>query len=78
MRTHASIIAVTGLLLLATLFFGIGLSRTLRLNDPRLSGKPIAGAIASVHKLIALVTLITVAVTIASFLAYRGSANCQK
>jgi hypothetical protein len=64
MRTHASIIAVTGMLLVITLLFGIGLSRNLRRNDPRLSGKPIAGAMSTVHKLMALATAITLAVAI--------------
>jgi hypothetical protein len=64
MRSHASIIAVTGLLFLVTLYFGLGLSRNLRQNDPRLSGKPIAGAISTVHKLLALATVITAAVAI--------------
>jgi hypothetical protein len=64
MRTHASIIAVTGMLFLITLFLGIGLSRNLRRNDPRLSGKPIAGAMSAVHKLVAIATAITLAVAI--------------
>ena len=64
MRTHASIIVVTGLLFLVTLFSGVVQSRNLRLDDPRPSGKPIAGAISTVHKLIALAALITAAVTI--------------
>jgi hypothetical protein len=60
MRTHAPIIAVTGLLFLSTLSSGIGLSRNLALNDPRPSGKPIAGAL----KLMALAAVITLAVAI--------------
>jgi len=64
MRTHASIIAVTGLLFLVALITGLVQSRNLRQNDPRLSGKPIASGIAGVHKLFALATLITAAVTI--------------
>ncbi|HKM79533.1 MAG TPA: hypothetical protein VJY15_01030 [Candidatus Acidoferrum sp.] len=64
MRTHASIIAVTGLLFLVTFFTGLVQSRNLRLNDPRLSGKPIASAISTVHKLMAIATVIAVAVTI--------------
>ena len=64
MRTHASIIAVTGLLFLLALITGLVQSRNLRQNDPRLSGKPIASGIAGVHKLFALATLITAAVTI--------------
>jgi len=64
MRTHASIIAVTGLLFLIALIAGLVQSRNLRLNDPRLSGKPIASGIAAVHKLFALAALITAAVAI--------------
>lgn len=64
MRTHASIIAVSGLLFLLTLITGLVQSRNLRLNDPRPSGKPIASGIAGVHKLFALATLITAAVAI--------------
>jgi hypothetical protein len=64
MRTHASIIAVSGLFFLITLFIGIALSRNLRRNDPRLSGKPIAGALSTVHKLVAFATGITFAVAI--------------
>jgi hypothetical protein len=64
MRTHASIIAVTGLLFLVTLIFGVVQSRNLRVNDPRPLGKPLAGAVATFHKLFALATAITAAVTI--------------
>ena len=64
MRTHASIIAATGLLFLITLIFGVVQSRNLRVNDPRPLGKPLAGAVATFHKLFALATLITAAVTI--------------
>ncbi|HYW67823.1 MAG TPA: hypothetical protein VFB10_14030 [Candidatus Dormibacteraeota bacterium] len=64
MRTHASIIAVSGLLFLLTLITGLVQSRNLRLNDPRLSGKSIASGIAGVHKLVALAALITAAVAI--------------
>jgi len=64
MRTHASIIAVTGLLFLVTLITGLVQSRNLRLNDPRPSGKPIASGISTVHKLFALAALITAAVAI--------------
>jgi hypothetical protein len=64
MRSHASIIAVTGLLFLFSLFSGIWLSRNLRLNDPRPSGKPITGVIFTVHKLIALAMVICAGVTI--------------
>lgn len=64
MRTHAPIIAVTGLLFLVTLIFGVVQSRNLRVNDPRPLGKPLAGAAATFHKLFALATLITATVTI--------------
>ncbi len=64
MRIHATVIVVTGLLLLVTLFTGLVQSRNLRLNDPRLSGKPIASGIAAVHKLFALAALITAAMAI--------------
>ncbi len=64
MRIQAPIIVITGLLFLITLFSGIGLSRNLGLNDPRLSGKPIADALSTVHKLMALATVITLAVAI--------------
>jgi hypothetical protein len=70
MRTHASIIAVTGVLFLITLFFGVGLSRSLRLDDPRRSGKPIAGALSTVHKLVAIATAMTLAVAIRNL--HRG------
>jgi len=63
-------IAVIGLLLLVTLLSGFWLSRNLRLNDPRLSGKPIAGAIYGIHKLVALVFVIYAVVTIRKL--YRG------
>ncbi|HKI13390.1 MAG TPA: hypothetical protein VKA02_14830 [Candidatus Acidoferrum sp.] len=64
MRTHASIIAVTGLFFLVTLLSGLVQSRNLRQNDPRTSGKPIASGIAGVHKLFALAALITAMVAI--------------
>ena len=64
MRTHAPIIVITGLLFLVTLFTGLVQSRNLRLNDPRISGKPIASGIGTVHKLFALAALITAAVAI--------------
>ncbi len=64
MGTPASRIAVTGLLFLVTLLSGVWLSRNLRLNDPRPSGKPIAGAIYGIHKLVALVFVIYAVVTI--------------
>jgi len=64
MRTHASIIAVSGLLFHLTLITGLVQSRNLRQNDPRTSGKPIASGIAGVHKLFALAALITAMVAI--------------
>jgi hypothetical protein len=70
MRTHAPIIVVTGLLFLITLFSGIGLSRNLALNDPRLSGRPLAGALSTIHKLMALATVI--ALTVAIRRLHRG------
>ncbi len=62
--------AIIALLFLATLAFGLGVSRNLRLNDPRPAGVPVAGAIAAFHKLIAIATLILVAVTIRNL--HRG------
>jgi len=70
MGIPVSKIAVTGLLFLITLLSGIGLSRNLRLNDPRPSGKPLTGADSAVHKLIALATGIIAGVTIRSL--HRG------
>jgi len=70
MGIPVSKIAVTGLLFLMTLLSGIGLSRNLRLNDPRPSGKPLMGADSAVHKLIALATGIIAGVTIRSL--HRG------
>jgi len=70
MRTHASLIAVTGLLFLFTLIFGLSLSRNLRHNDPRPTGKPLTGALPALHKLAALATVITVAATIRNL--HRG------
>jgi hypothetical protein len=64
MRNHAYIIAISVLLYLVTLFFGMGLSRNLRLNDPRPSGKPLASGMANIHKLLAFATIITAAVAI--------------
>jgi len=64
MRNHAYIITITAFLYLVTLFFGMGLSRNLRLNDPRPLGKPLSSALANVHKLLALATIITAAVAI--------------
>jgi hypothetical protein len=71
MKTHASIIAAAGLLFLFTLISGLSLSRNLRHNDPRASGKPLAGALPALHKLVALATVITVAVTIRNL--HRGT-----
>ena len=64
MRTHVSIIAVSGVLFLVTLLCGLGVSRNLARNDPRPSGKPVASAIAGVHKLFAIATFITAAIAI--------------
>jgi hypothetical protein len=71
MGIPVSKIAVTGLLFLITLLSGIWLSRNLRLNDPRPSGKPLSGADSAVHKLIALATGIIAGVTIRSL--HRGT-----
>ncbi len=70
MKTHATIIVVAGLLLLFTLISGRSLSRNLRHNDPRASGKPLAGALPTLHKLAALAAVITVAVMIRNL--HRG------
>jgi hypothetical protein len=70
MGIPVSKIAVTGLLFLITLLSGIGLSRNLRLNDPRPSGKPLTGADSAAHKLIALATGIIAGVSIRSL--HRG------
>jgi hypothetical protein len=78
MKTHASIIAIAALLFLCTLIFGLSLSKNLKQSDPRFSGRPLAGALAAVHKaaaclplslssgrlLAALATLITLALII--------------
>jgi hypothetical protein len=64
MRTHASIIAVTGSFFLVSLISGLGVSRNLALYDPRPAGKAVAGAIYGVHKFIALATVITAAITL--------------
>ena len=66
MGTPASRIVVIGLFFLATLLSGAWVSRNLRLNDPRPSGKPLAGADAAVHKLVALAMMIVAGVTIRS------------
>jgi hypothetical protein len=70
MKTHATIITVVGLLLLFSLIFGFSLSRNLKHSDSRASGKPLAGTLPAVHKLVALVTVIVVAVTIRNL--HRG------
>jgi hypothetical protein len=64
MKTHPTIIVVAGLLFLFTLISGLSLSRNLTHNDPRASGKPLAGALPALHKLVALATVVTVALTI--------------
>ena len=64
MKTHASIIAIAALLFLSTLIFGLSLSKNLKQSDPRVSGRPLAGALPAVHKLAALATLITLALII--------------
>jgi hypothetical protein len=70
MGIPVSKIAVIGLLFLITLLSGIGLSRNLRLNDPRPSGKPLTGADSAVHKLSALAMGIIAGVTIRNL--HRG------
>jgi len=70
METHVSRIVFIGLLFLVVLLSGVWLSRNLRLNDPRPSGKPLTGADSAVHKLIALATGIIAGVTIRSL--HRG------
>lgn len=70
MKTPAFMIAVAGLLFLFTLIFGLSLSNNLSQNDPRASGKPLAGALPAMHKLAALATLIIVALTIRNL--HRG------
>jgi hypothetical protein len=70
MKTHPTIIVVAGLLFLFTLISGLSLSRNLRHNDPRASGKPLAGALPALHKLVAIATVIIVAVTIRNL--HRG------
>lgn len=54
MKPHAYLIAFSGLLFLFTVFSGVWMSRNLMLNDPRPSGQPIAGAISTAHKLLAI------------------------
>jgi hypothetical protein len=71
MKTPALIIAVAGLLFLLTLIFGLSLSSNLRHNDPRASGKPLAGALPTFHKLAALATVITLAFMIRNI--HRGA-----
>lgn len=70
MGTPASRIAVIGLLFLVTLLSGVWLSRNLRINDPRPSGTPLAGADAAVHKLVALAMMIITGLTIRNL--HRG------
>lgn len=70
MRTHTSIIAIAELVFVFTVNFGLSLSRNLAHNDPRALGKPLAGALPTVHKVAALATVIIVAVTIRSL--HRG------
>lgn len=70
MRTHAFLIFVTGVLFLFNLVFGLSLSASLKQNDPRASGKPLAGALATMHKLAALATVIAVTATIRNL--HRG------
>ncbi len=70
MGSPVSRIAVTVLLFLVTLLSGVWVSRNLRLNDPRPSGKPLAGADFAVHKLFALAMGITAALTIRNL--HRG------
>jgi len=64
MWTPTSRIAVAAFLFLITLLSGVSLSRNLRLNDPRPSGKPVAGGIFTIHKFGAILTVIVAAVTI--------------
>ena len=64
MRTHAFVTAFTGLLLLVTFLSGFGLSRDLRLNDPRPAGQPPTSAMSAVHKLSAIVMAIFACVTV--------------
>jgi hypothetical protein len=70
MGTPVSRIAITGLLLLIALPSGVWLSRNLRLDDPRPSGKPLTGADSAVHKLSALAMGIIAGVTIRNL--HRG------
>ena len=70
METHASRIFVIGLLFLVVFLSGVWLSRNLRLNDPRPSGKPLTGADSAVHKLVALAMMIVAGVTVRSL--HRG------
>jgi hypothetical protein len=71
MKPHTSIMVVTGLLFLFTLFFGVWLGRNLGLNDRRLFGESVTGAISTVHKLLALVMVISAGVTIGNLLRGR-------
>ena len=63
-------IAISGLLLLIALLSGVWLSRNLKLNDPRPSGKPLTGTDSAVHKLSALAMGIIAGVTIRNL--HRG------
>ena len=75
MRTHAFVIAFTGLLLLVTFLSGFGLSRDLRLNDPRPAGQPLTSAMSAVHKLSAIVMAIFAGLTVRKL--HRGMQfNC--
>lgn len=70
MKTDVSIIAIAELVFVFTLIFGLSLSRNLTRNDPRELGKPVAGALPTVHKVAALATIIMVAVAIRNL--HRG------
>ena len=70
MGIPVSKIAVTGILFLIALLSGIWLSRNLRLNDPRPSGKPLTGADSAVHELSAFAMGIIAGVTIRNL--HRG------
>jgi len=71
MKTHVPIVSVAALLFLITLIFGLSLSRNLKQNDPRACGKPLAGALPALHKLVALATVIALAVAIRNL--HRGT-----
>lgn len=63
-RTYTSIIVVTGILFLFSLLSGLLLSRNLRRNDPRPSGKPVAGGIFTAHKFASFAAVICAVVII--------------